>query len=230
MVQTRRERVREATRDEIIAASWKQIAETGAPSLSLRAIAREMGMTAPGLYRYYPSRDDLVTALIIDAFNSFSDALETARDACPQDAHADRYRAVCMAYFQWGAKNPSRYLFIFGTPVSGYQMSELAVPSARRGFLIQQGVIGEAYKAGYVNPPESDIKFPRGLLARYKYLGQVGMPYLPVVTHLSLITWSTMHGITSLHLHNYLQGFLAEQVEGYVRHEIERLVRWLGLE
>jgi AcrR family transcriptional regulator len=230
MTQTRRERQREATREEILSTAWKQIAEQGAASLSLRAIAREMGITAPGLYRYYPSRDDLVTALIVNAFNSFSDALEVARDACPQDAHADRYRAICKAYFQWGAQNPSCYLFIFGTPVSGYQMSEQAQPSAQRGFLVQQGVIGEAYKAGFVNPPESDIKLSRDLLARYKYLGQIGMPYPPIVTHLSLITWSTMHGITSLHLHNYLQGFLAEQVEGFVRHEIERLVRWLGLE
>ena len=76
MTQTRRERIREATIDEIKSTAWKQVGETGAATLSLRAIAREMGMTAPGLYRYYKDRDALVTGLLIDAFDSFSAALE----------------------------------------------------------------------------------------------------------------------------------------------------------
>ncbi len=76
MAQTRRERIRVSTIDEIKTTAWKQVAEQGAASLSLRAIAREMGMTAPGLYRYFKDRDGLVTALLIDAFDSFSTTLE----------------------------------------------------------------------------------------------------------------------------------------------------------
>ncbi len=76
MTQTRRERIRVSTLEEIKSTAWKQAAEQGAASLSLRAIAREMGMTAPGLYRYYKDRDALVTALLMDAFDSFSTALE----------------------------------------------------------------------------------------------------------------------------------------------------------
>ena len=101
MSQTRRERIRQTTFEEISSVAWKQIAEQGVPGLSLRAIAREMGMTAPGLYRYYPNRDELVTALVIEAFNSFTQQLETARDACPADDHSGRYRAVCREYFHW---------------------------------------------------------------------------------------------------------------------------------
>ena len=74
----RREKKRNATLDEIRATAWKQIGELGAASLSLRGIAREMGVTAPALYRYYQDRDALVTALLIDAFTAFGSALETA--------------------------------------------------------------------------------------------------------------------------------------------------------
>ncbi len=82
MTQTRRERARDATREEILSTAWKQIGEVGAVGLSLRGIAREMGMTAPGLYRYYKDRDALVTALLMDAFTSFTASLEAGRDSC----------------------------------------------------------------------------------------------------------------------------------------------------
>jgi AcrR family transcriptional regulator len=227
---SRRERIREATFEEIKSVAWKQIAEQGVPTLSLRAIAREMGMTAPGLYRYYPSRDDLVTALIIEAFNSFSQHLETAREALPADDHAGRYRAVCKAYFQWAMASPARYTLIFGSPVPGYRMGEASYPSAQRGFLILQTVIGEALAAGKVNLPAVSTPLPQELLVRYQVLQKAGMPFDPSATHLALTTWSTLHGITALFLYGYLGNFLADQVEGFVRQEIEQLMLLLGFE
>jgi AcrR family transcriptional regulator len=225
---TRRERIREATYEEIRSVAWKQVAELGVPALSLRAIAREMGMTAPGLYRYFPSRDDLVTALIIEAFDSFSQTLESARDACPADAHAVRYRAVCEAYFGWAMSAPARYTLIFGSPVPGYQMGEAAYPSAQRSFLVLQAVIGEALRAGRIQPQADTIPLSKELLARYATLQDFGMPYDSTATHLALTTWSTLHGITALHLYGYLGMFLAEQVQAFVQQEIEQLMRSLS--
>ena len=230
MSQTRRERIRETTFEEISSVAWKQIAELGVPGLSLRAIARAMGMTAPGLYRYYPSRDDLVTALIIEGFNSFTEHLEAARDACPADDHSGRYRAVCRAYFHWAMIAPDRYTLIFGSPVPGYKLGETAYPSANRGFLVLQAIIGEALAAGKVRSPASAPSFSQDLLARYEALQKLGMPYDPSATHLALTTWSTLHGITSLYLYGYLRSFLAGQVEGFVNQEIEQLMVSLGFE
>jgi len=227
---TRRERIREATFEEIKSIAWKQIAEQGVPALSLRAIARDMGMTAPGLYRYYPSRDDLVTALIIEAFNSFSQYLEIARDEHSADDHAGRYRAVCNAYFHWAVTFPSRYTLIFGSPVPGYQMGEPAYPSAQRGFLVLQAVIGEALAAGKLNRRADANPLSQELLARYAALQKLGMPYEPAATHLALTTWSMLHGITALYLYGYLGRFLTEHVEGFVRQEIEQLVTLLAFE
>lgn len=230
MTPTRRERIREATFEDIKSIAWKQITEQGVPSLSLRAIAREMDMTAPGLYRYYPSRDDLVTALIIEAFDSFSQYLESARDTVPATEHANRFRRVCEAYFHWGVAAPARYTLIFGAPVPGYRMGEAAYPSAQRGFLVVQTVLGEALAAGKVRWAAESDPLPPELLARYQVLQKIGMPYDPVATHLALVTWSALHGATSLYLYGYLGNFLADQVEGFVRNQIEQLVTLFGLE
>jgi AcrR family transcriptional regulator len=229
MKTTRRERNREATCAEITAAAWKQIASQGASALSLRAIAREMGMTAPGLYRYYPSRDDLVTALIIEAFDTFTNYLEAACDTLPSEEHVGRYRAICLAYFQWALVNPERYTLIFGAPVPGYVMGPAAYPAANRGFLALQQVIGEAFVAGRIRDEAARAALESGLLARYELLSQFGMPYPPLVTHLALETWSKLHGVTSLYLSNYLSAFLAEQVEAFVRQTVENLIEKIGL-
>jgi AcrR family transcriptional regulator len=228
MTQTRRERQWDATREEILATAWKQIGEQGVTSLSLRAIAREMGMTAPALYRYFPSRDDLVTVLIVDAFNSFSVALETSRDACKPDDHVARFRTVCKAYFQWALSNPQKYVLIFGTPVPGYVLDERAGPAAQRGFLTLQNMIGEAHAAGKISGDAVTFRLPAPLKTQYEVLKKYGMPYAPVVTHLALSTWSMIHGMTSLYLYGYFSGFLADQSESFVYLEIEKMIRTIG--
>ena len=230
MTQSRRERLHKETIEEIKATAWKQIGELGAAGLSLRGIAREMGMTAPGLYRYYQDRDALVTALLIDAFESFSMALETARDAFDADDHLGRFRAICKAYFRWGVENPQKYILLFGTPIPGYQFNAEVGPSAQKSFLVLQGVIGEAHKAGKIIGESAAIRFPTLLESQYEALHRIGMPYTPLVTHLALSTWNTIHGLTSLFLYGYSQGFLGEQVEQFLESEIERMVKAFGLE
>ena len=113
--------------------AWRQIAEFGAPTLSLRAIARELGITAPAIYNYFPRRDDLVTALIIDAYTSFGDSQLAARDAVPADELVGRVMATGLAYRQWALDYPQRYQLIFGTPIPGYTAPMAQVfPAAAR--------------------------------------------------------------------------------------------------
>jgi AcrR family transcriptional regulator len=224
----RREKKRNATLDEIRATAWKQIGEMGAASLSLRAIAREMGITAPALYRYYKDRDALVTALLIDAFTEFSSALEAGRDRYPPDDPAGRFRGMCKAYFLWAAQNPQRYALLFGTPIPGYLFAQELGPVAQRSFLILQGVIGEAHVAGKLTGELAVVRLPARLKSQYEMLKKMGMPYTTAVTHLALSVWSMMHGITSLYLQQYLTGFLQQSVEAFVDFEIEKMDRMLG--
>jgi AcrR family transcriptional regulator len=227
---TRRERIRNETIDEIKATAWKQVAEQGAASLSLRAIAREMGMTAPGLYRYYKDRDALVTALLIDAFASFTSNLEAARDACAPSDHSGRFRAICKAYFQWAEENPQKYMLLFGTPIQGYMFAEELGPVAQKSFLVLQGVIGEAHAAGKISGEVAALRLPTGLKSQYEMLKMMGMPYSGVVTQLALSIWAMVHGMSSLFLYNYLGGFLQGNVEPFIDFEIEKMVSVLGLE
>ena len=230
MAQTRREKLRDATREEIMSTAWKQIGEVGASGLSLRGIAREMGMTAPGLYRYYKDRDALVTALLMDAFGSFTSALETGCGTRKADDHAGRFRMMCKSYFQWAVQNPQHYMLLFGTPIQGYFFAEELGPVARRSFLVLQGVIGEAFKAGKVKGEVAALKLPTSLKSHYEALGKLGMPYTGVVTQLALSAWSMIHGMTSLFLYNYLAGFLQDNVDAFVEFEIKKMAKILGLE
>lgn len=225
----RREKKRTATLDEIRETAWKQIADQGVNALSLRGIAREMGMTAPALYRYHKDRDALVTALLIDAFSAFTIALERGRDLRATQDHAGRFRAMCKSYFEWARQNPQRYALMFGTPIPSHLFASELGPVAQRSFLVLQGVIGEAHKAGFISGEKAAVRLPSGLRSRYDALKKMGMPYTPLVTHLALSVWSTMHGITSLYLYQYLAGFLTENVESFVDFEIERIARMIGL-
>src|SRR6204780_4082549 len=110
---TARERARVELTREIKEEARRQLAATGANGLSLRAVARELGMVSSALYRYYPSRDDLLTALIIDAYNAIGEAAETAiasavpgGDAGPARA---RWIAACHAIRDWARSRPHEY-------------------------------------------------------------------------------------------------------------------------
>ncbi|HMU93047.1 MAG TPA: TetR/AcrR family transcriptional regulator [Anaerolineales bacterium] len=230
MTQTRREKLRDATREEILSTAWKQIAEAGASGLSLRGIAREMGMTAPGLYRYYKDRDALVTVLLMDAFGSFADALETGRDACAADDHAGRFREMGRAYFRWGSENPQKYALLFGSPIHGYVFAEELVPVAQKSFFVLVGVIGAAFAAGKINGEIPALKLPTSLKVQYDALKKMGIPFSGGVIQLALSAWAQMHGITSLYLQNYLSGMLQDGVGAFVDFEIEKMIKIFGME
>src|SRR5882724_7555711 len=85
---SRRTRLRAATTDEIKTLARRQLAEQGPGAVSLRAIAREMGTASSALFRYYPSFNDLISALVVDAYNDVADAIAAARDTRPADDHA----------------------------------------------------------------------------------------------------------------------------------------------
>src|SRR5687767_7192074 len=129
--------------------AWKQIAEAGAPALSLRAIARELKITAPAIYNYFPDRDALVTALIIDAYTSFGDWQLEARDSIPSSDMGGRLKAIGLAYRQWAHTYPQRYQLIFGTPIPGYEAPrEKTFPSSARSISALFSVVEEIRAAG----------------------------------------------------------------------------------
>ncbi|MFC7327332.1 TetR/AcrR family transcriptional regulator [Marinactinospora rubrisoli] len=113
---SRRERVRETTLAEIRTIARRHLAEHGPSGVSLRGIARDMGMTAPGLYRYFASLDDLMLALQADFFAELADAVRGAGAAVPEDDLDGRIHAALRAFRAWAVANTSEFTLLFGPP------------------------------------------------------------------------------------------------------------------
>jgi AcrR family transcriptional regulator len=145
---TARERVRAELIREITEAARRQLAVDGAPGLSLRAVAREMGMVSSAIYRYFPSRDDLLTALIIDGYNAVGEAVEQADAACSRDDYPGRWLATCRAVRDWALANPHEYALVYGSPVPGYRAPERTIGPASRAAAVVGKIISDAYRAG----------------------------------------------------------------------------------
>src|SRR5918992_1046296 len=105
----RRSRLRAWTREEIKAAALRQLEEHGVEGVSLNAIARELGMTGPALYRYVGSRDELLADLVVDAWEGLADAIERAAEENAGEPAAKRLAAIGLAYREWAIARPQCY-------------------------------------------------------------------------------------------------------------------------
>src|SRR5215475_12626511 len=157
---TARERVRAELIREITEIARRQLATDGAAGLSLRAVAREMGMVSSAIYRYFPSRDDLLTTLIIDGYNAVGAAVEKAEAACPPEDYADRWLAGCRAVREWALAHPHEYALVYGSPVPGYQAPERTIEPASRAAAVFGKIISEAYRAGAASVPQAAASVP----------------------------------------------------------------------
>lgn len=204
--------------------AWKQIAEYGAPALSLRAIARDLKITAPAIYNYFPDRDALVTALIIDAYKSFGDSQLAARDAIPAGKVVARLKAIGIAYRTWAHSYPQRYQLIFGTPIPGYEAPLMEVlPSAARSLSALVSVVEQLRLTGKLAVrvfPQVKGEYKASFETWKKYGGDVDMLSMSV----AMVIWSRVHGIVSLEIANNLPPFGAKGDELYL-FELESIAR-----
>jgi AcrR family transcriptional regulator len=226
----RRNRIHASIQEEIKLIAWKQIAEQGASALSLRAIAREMEVTAPALYRYFPDRDALVTALIVEAFTSLGDALAAARETISLPLHGGRLFAVGVAYRAWAVAYPQRYQLIFGTPIPGYVAPvELTTPAAARALDVLVQVLDAAIGEGKLSLPQGRF-LGEALPAQIEaWRQQVGSSAHPFAHYQALIIWSRVHGLVSLEIGQQYPPMVVSLEELY-RQEIHDLVRQVGIE
>ncbi|MFE3255275.1 TetR/AcrR family transcriptional regulator [Nocardia sp. NPDC059091] len=152
---TARARARAEITREITDAARRQLAESGAPALSLRAIARELGMVSSALYRYFPSRDELLTTLIIEAYNALGDAVEHA--VATETAPRAQWRALSNAVRDWAIAHPHEYALVYGSPVPGYRAPQTTVAPASRGPLAALGIVHRAWQSGTLATPAETL-------------------------------------------------------------------------
>ncbi|NPV55778.1 MAG: TetR/AcrR family transcriptional regulator [Anaerolineae bacterium] len=188
--------------------AWRQIAEKGAAALSLRAIARDLHITAPAIYNYFPSRDDLVTALIVEAFTALADAQFAALEGVAERDHAARLTALGMAYRRWAVTYPQRYQLIFGTPIPGYHApGEITAPAAARSLTALVGCLEAARRDGKLNMvPASHLA--ESLTNQLVTWQQAVAAEHPYILYLALIIWSRVHGMVSLECGNQYPSFI----------------------
>jgi AcrR family transcriptional regulator len=208
----------------IIKTAWEQIAERGAPALSLRAIARALKITAPAIYNYFPDRDALVTALIVEAFTSFGNTQQQAIAQIPQSEHAQRLRALGLAYRQWAVTYPERYQLIFGTPIAGYSAPmEITMPAAARSLAVLVKVLDDTHKADRLQVDESLKMTPKTESMLKEWQASRAPDVHIEALFLALTIWGCVHGLVSLEVGNQFPPFISDAGEIY-RRELERIV------
>lgn len=226
----RRERLRAETTAEIKKVSLELMASGGPDAITLRAIAREMGMTANAIYGYFATRDDLVTTLIGDVYTSLADAVDAAWDAAPAADPAARIRAWAHALRDWALANPEGFRLVYGDPVPGYQAPPggAAPDAARRVCLGLTALAAAAWP--YAEPLQaggdfewSDFEAPLLDKARPAF---PGLP--PAGLALAMRLWGRLHGLVTLEVYGHLRTQTSSP-DKLFRAELDDLVRSLGL-
>jgi len=178
-VSNARQRVHQAVRRDIVDEARRQLAETGAAGLSLRAVARELGMASSAMYRYFASRDELITALIVEAYDAMGEVAEQA--ATTGGPAARRIAEVCRAVRAWSLDHPYEYGLLYGSPVPGYEAPGLTTGPASRVVDTLGRLVVDGWEHGEVTPGDHP-PVPRPLAAQVKRLGQLAMPGVPTWT------------------------------------------------
>ncbi|MDF0532154.1 TetR/AcrR family transcriptional regulator [Tsukamurella sp. 8F] len=192
---TARERARAELTSEITAAARRQLAEVGAAQLSLRAVARELGMASSAVYRYFSSRDELLTTLITDAYDAVGEALERADgDALARGGTLrERWRAAAHALRGWARAHPHEYALIHGSPVPGYAAPQETIAAASRAYAVLAGIAAEA-------PPGSG-DLSETLAAQVHTIAEAIAPAAdPRALARGLVAWTQLYGMVSFEL------------------------------
>ncbi|WNZ13840.1 TetR/AcrR family transcriptional regulator [Streptomyces sp. 11x1] len=221
--------VRARARIEVTAAikdeARRQLAAEGAAKLSLRAVARELGMVSSALYRYFPSRDELLTALIIDAYESLGGAAEAAHAKAAGESPAGQWVAVCEGVRAWALARPHEYALIYGSPVPGYSAPETTVPAASRTGQVLIRILRDAHLADAMALRE----LPAELRPEAVRMAEDFAPDLPPEALAVLVgAWAQLFGLVNFEVFGQFNK-VVEDREMFFRYAAHGLARHVGL-
>ena len=224
---TARERARAEITREILDAARGHLATDGAPALSLRAIARDLGMASSALYRYFKSRDELLTRLIVDAYDSLGAAAEAAEAPVGRNDLPARFTAICHAVRAWALTHPNEYALIYGSPVPGYVAPPDTVAPATRVTTLLVRIIIDATAQGRVPAADqqADDATAAGALTPIRSYLPPGIP-APVIQR-ALMVWTGLFGVISFELYGQLHQVVGEEPADRDTFFTECIRRWL---
>lgn len=214
--------------DAIKETAWEQIAKSGAAALSLRAIARELGITAPAIYNYFSRRDDLVTALIVDAFTSLGNSQKAAIRGLPDEDLRSRIYALGIAYRAWAITYPQRYQLIFGTPIPGYEApADITVPAAAESLVPLIQTLQACFEKNMLRLEQDGPMSPE-FKTMFEAWSHFTGGVVVEVLYTALVFWSRVHGLVSLEIGQQFPAYITNP-GGIFRREIGlMLVQYLG--
>ncbi|MCW2748838.1 MAG: TetR/AcrR family transcriptional regulator [Nocardioidaceae bacterium] len=232
---TARTRARIEITGEILAAARVRLTHAGPGELSLRAVARDVGMVSSAVYRYFASRDDLLTALLIEAYNELGAAAETAdASVAERTDFVARWVAACHAIRDWSVAHPGDYALLYGTPVPGYAAPKDTISAAVRATSVLVDIVITAHQGRdaeletRVGSPQDLEKMLAGAL---EFLGQRAEPTTSVNAELAMRTiaaWTAIFGTISFEMFGHLVGSV-DDYNAYFDQVVRRLAAELEL-
>lgn len=220
-----RARVRAEMTDEIKSVARRHLATDGA-DLSLRAVARDLGMASSAVYRYFASRDELLTALIIDAYDALGEAAEAAEAGVERDDFLGRFLAAGHAVRDWALAHPHEWALIYGSPVPGYRAPGDTIAPAIRVALLLGRLADDATTAGRLEPGEPIA----GALADELVIvaAQVTLAAPPQVVARTIQCWIQLVGAVSFELYGQLTNTVDQRRE-FLDFQLRGAAGYLGL-
>jgi AcrR family transcriptional regulator len=224
--------VRAEVTQEIKDEARRQLADEGASSLSLRAIARHLDMVSSGIYRYFKSRDQLLTALIVDAYEALGSAVEAADGRCERADFAGRWSACCYAVRDWALAHPHEYALVYGSPVPGYHAPEETNPPASRVPLALVAIIRDAAGTGQLRSPfvaELSPRLSMSAAAEAARLEAVGLDGVPKDTIIrSLAAWTQLFGAVNFEVFGRITD-IVEDVDAVFDQSVRDMSAFVGI-
>lgn len=203
-----RERARLEVLGEITAEARRQLAASGAASLSLRSVARSLGMVSSGIYRYVASRDELLTMLIVETYDGLGAAAERAVARTAGAPPLERWTNTCDAIRRWARAHPHEYALVYGTPVPGYRApTDTIGPGARVSSALVSVVVDAARDGLLRPPPDVSIALAPKLAADLDALARDrGFEVSHDVMIRFVAAWTQLFGLLTFELFGQTQG------------------------
>lgn len=217
---TARALARETLTRDILDAARARLVADGPAALSLRAVARDVGMVSSAVYRYFPSRDALLTALLVECYDELGAAVETAEAAVARDDLTGRWLAACRALRSWCVQRPGDFALLYGTPVPGYAAPQDTVEPATRVVRALVRIVADSWAdgAGPAPAPSSGgdaaaLVAPAVAFVSARGLVAPDAPAEAVVR--TLMAWTTLFGTVSFELFGHLHRTVADYADWF---------------
>jgi AcrR family transcriptional regulator len=213
--------------EEIKATARRHLAESGAANLSLRGVARDLGMVSSAIYRYVASRDELLTALIIDAYTSLGEAAEAAEAAVPRGDLVGRFCALGRAVRDWARSHPHEYALTYGSPVPGYVAPPNTLEPGSRVSLALLRILVDGLASGVVTVPDDPMASPV-LVDMTAVSGRAAPEIPPALMARGMIIWSQLFGAVSFDVFGRIDAIIADKA-AWFDHQLLAMARLVGL-